>query len=583
MVSPDAALKENDLPLDIDIWTEVLDQLDAPDISRLSRSSKKAAALVNALGWPSLAQRYRMHHVTVDLSDEETPKMSVLKHNFHVAKSLHERRMLAKQVGQNWDKGYIPKIRISKERILVAAGPKLIGYSLQPHRYPHEEIARRIVTAETTVWTPQIDSLQHRSIHQNAYTDLRRRNSHMNGRRTTAYSPLEDITGFCELPDGQVVTGNVGGVLQRQRFSLDAQTSGETQLAQSTALYPSPSMQQIVEVSGALSGTSSLVLSATKDGRASLLRAEAPWIQPSIIDTHTRLWTAHLSIASQPYAAFGGSGGSSQALQIYPVTPTGILVPEKVQTPFLGSKHARSAVYGLATPPKDMSMPYSNNPSSVLLSAWYDSHARLYDLRVSEMASRRPVMEMQDPWSHEALYCCDFTGNGHIVAGAARHGMLHIWDPRLIRSPERSSATRSANVRQDIQPDAVFASHRGGWTVYTPGQPNSPVYDVKAEGGRIWGVTNKRTFVLSFDTQGAAADAVDAKRWDIVSENMTPRHTVHTDQRTGGRSSAKGSEEARDYATCYEHGDPLLRPFYSLGADRDRGGTQSRRAMSNWS
>jgi hypothetical protein len=401
----------------------------------------------------------------------------------------------------------------------------------------------------------------------------------MNGRRTTAYSPLEDITGFCELPDGQVVTGNVGGVLQRQRFSLDAQTSGETQLAHSTALYPSPSMQQIVEVSGALSGTSSLVLSATKDGRASLLRAEAPWIQPSTIDTHTRLWTAHLSIASQPYAAFGGSGGPSQALQIYPVTPTGILVPEKAQTPFLGSKHARSAVYGLVTPPKDMSMPYSNNPSSVLLSAWYDSHARIYDMRVSKVASRRPVMEMQDPWSHEALYCCDFTGNGRVVAGAARHGMLHIWDPRYIRSPERSSATRSPNLRQDNQPDTVFASHRGGWTVYTPGQPNSPVYDVKAEGGRIWGVTNKRTFVLLFDIRGVAADAIDARGWDIVSKNVTPRHTVHTGQRTGGRQSAKDNEEARNYATCYEHGDPLLRPFYSLGANREGRGTQSHRAM----
>jgi hypothetical protein len=47
MTVPDAAIEETDLPLDIDIWTEVLDQLEAPDISRLSRSSKKAAALVS--------------------------------------------------------------------------------------------------------------------------------------------------------------------------------------------------------------------------------------------------------------------------------------------------------------------------------------------------------------------------------------------------------------------------------------------------------------------------------------------------------------------------------------------------------
>lgn len=536
-----------------------------------------------------------MHHVTVDVPKEETPSMGVLKHNYHVGKSLRERRLLAKQVGQSWDKGqvhfarhsvrsssfhrYIPKIRISKDRVLVAAGPKLIGYSLQSHRHSRGEIARRIVTSESTVWTPDIASLKHRSIHQNDYTDLRRRNTHMNGRRTTSYSPLEDITGFCELPDGQVIAGNVGGILQRQRFSLDAHTSGTAQLAQSTAIYRSPSMQQIVEVSSAQMGSSTLVLAATKDGKASLLRAEAPWLPPSTIDTHTRLWTACLSMASQPYAALGGSGGPSQALQIYPVTPTGILAPTKTQTPFLGSKHVRSAVYGLTTPPVDMSMPFTNNPSSILLSAWYDSHARLYDLRESSSAGRRPVVEMQDPWSHEALYCCDFVGNGYVVAGAARHGMLHIWDPRYIRSGERPCMIIPSDGNQETQSDTAFASHRSGWTVYTPGQPDSPVYDVKAEGGRIWGVTNKRTFVLAFDTRGDAADAVDARGWDVVPECMTPRNAAGNAYQAGTRRRAKENEAARDYATCYEHGDRLLRPFYSLGAKREGMDMRGSRAM----
>lgn len=503
--------------------------------------------------------------------------------------------MLAKQVGQSWHKGqvhfarhvvqslsfhrYIPKIRISKDRVLVAAGPKLIGYSLLSPRSPHEEIARRIVTSETTVWTPDVHSLKHRSIHQNDYTDLRRRSTHMNGRRTTSYSPLEDITGFCELPDGQVIAGNVGGVLQRQRFSLDAHTSGTTQLAQSTAIYQSPAMQQIVEVSGAQMVNSTFVLAATKDGKASLLRAEAPWLPPSTIDTNTRLWTACLSMASQSYAALGGSGGPSQALQIYPVTPTGILARTKTQTPFLGSKHVRSAVYGLATPPVNMSTPFTNNPSSILLSAWYDSHARLYDLRESNSAGRRPVVEMQDPWSHEALYCCDFVGNGYVAAGAARHGMLHIWDPRYIRSGERTSMKSPPDAKQETQADTAFASHRGGWTVYTPGQPDSPVYDVKAEGGRIWGVTDKRTFVLAFDTRGDAADEMDARGWDLVPEYMTPRNAADDGYHAGGRRGAKEKEGARNYATCYEHGDRLLRPFYSLGAKREGMGMRGSRAM----
>jgi hypothetical protein len=36
-----------DLPLDLDIWTEILDRLDAPDISHLARASKAASYLVS--------------------------------------------------------------------------------------------------------------------------------------------------------------------------------------------------------------------------------------------------------------------------------------------------------------------------------------------------------------------------------------------------------------------------------------------------------------------------------------------------------------------------------------------------------
>jgi hypothetical protein len=462
---------------------------------------------------------------------------------------------------------YIPKLRISKDRILVAAGPKLVGYSLRPPPSSLDEIRQKTVTSETIVWTPDIPSLKQRSIHQNDLTALRRRNVHVTAaRRGTAYSPLEDITGFYECPDGQVVTGNVGGVLQRQRFTLDPYTNGTAQVAQSTAIYQVPGVQQIVEVSGATSGSSTLVLSATKDGQASLFRADAPWLPSSTVNTQTRLWTAHLS-PSAAYAAFGGSGGPAQAIRIYPVAPTGILTPTQTHPSFLGTTHTRSAVYGLASPPADTSMPYTNNPSALLLSAWYDSFARVYDLRTSFGNGKRPVMEMQDPWSHEALYCCDFVGDGQIVAGAARHGMIHLWDPRMIRPRQqgRPVARETDGVTgSDSQESAVFAPHRGGWTAYTPGGSDSPVYDVKAEGGRIWGVTNKRAFVLAFDTSGPSAQSPGARGWDIVPPYMAPRVSNGWSGRGG-----KQDEGARDYATCYEHGDRTLRPFYSLGAEAE--------------
>jgi hypothetical protein len=40
---------KDDLPLDLDIWREVCDQLDVQDIARLSQSSKKASDLVSRM------------------------------------------------------------------------------------------------------------------------------------------------------------------------------------------------------------------------------------------------------------------------------------------------------------------------------------------------------------------------------------------------------------------------------------------------------------------------------------------------------------------------------------------------------
>lgn len=449
---------------------------------------------------------------------------------------------------------------------------------------------QRTVTAESTIWIPSISSLRHRSAHQNLYPQLRRTNAHHDGRRANSYSPLEDITGFYQLPNGQVITGNVGGVLQRQHFSKNSLGLGHTsQTAESTALYQHPFMQQIVEVSGDSTSTGGVaILSATKAGLASLYHAESPWTQPSTIDVGTRLWTAHLSLnASQPFAAFGGSGNTSQALRVYPVLPSGIFAssPTKASShvAFGGCQRGRSAVYGITTPSNDMTMSFSNNPGSIVLSAWYDSFARIYDLRATNLATGKatPVVEMQDPWSHEALYCCDFVGPGHVVAGSARHGMLHIWDPRMVRTATSRRDTAIANdgtsnisVRNPHE-RAVLSMHQGGWTVYTPGQPDSPVYDIKGEGGRIWGVTNRRTFVLAFDTFGTSPLDPQARGWDIVPPYLEPQSHSRNGQnghwQGQGRSGGwKGDadEGSRNYGTCYEHADKSLNPFYSLGANK---------------
>lgn len=53
-----------------------------------------------------MARRYRLHHVTVDIP-KERDSLSLLKYNVNVTKALRDRRLLAKQVGPSWDKGYV--------------------------------------------------------------------------------------------------------------------------------------------------------------------------------------------------------------------------------------------------------------------------------------------------------------------------------------------------------------------------------------------------------------------------------------------------------------------------------------------
>lgn len=55
-------------------------------------------------------RRCRLRHVTVDVPTQDSASMEVLKYNYHVVRSLRKRRMLARQVGQSWDKGYVLRV-----------------------------------------------------------------------------------------------------------------------------------------------------------------------------------------------------------------------------------------------------------------------------------------------------------------------------------------------------------------------------------------------------------------------------------------------------------------------------------------
>lgn len=84
-------------------------------------------------------------------------------------------------------------------------------------------------------------------------------------------------------------------------------------------------------------------------------------------------------------------------------------------------------------------------------------------------------MELHDPWYDAGLYAAAFVGAHGICGGGAQEGIVSFWD---VRMPKR------------------------GWSLYSPSGKGSPVYALKGEGGRLWGVTERRAFVLAFDGSG---------------------------------------------------------------------------------
>lgn len=190
------------------------------------------------------------------------------------------------------------------------------------------------------------------------------------------------------------------------------------------------------------------------NGNVWLYKANSPWISPSSMVIDERPWSALLT----EKAYIGLNGG----IQVARLTSSG-LVPESM---LHGMMPGHSAAYGLA-----------EGDGGELLSAWYDGVARVHDPR----SGPDPVLELSDPWSDSALYSCAYVGSHGIAAGGAQHGIVSVWDARY---------------------------PKGGWSVFSPGGKGSPVYQLAGDGGKLWGVTERRAFVLAFDGSGEVVEGI---------------------------------------------------------------------------
>ena len=269
----------------------------------------------------------------------------------------------------------------------------------------------------------------------------------------------------CEDDTGDVIVGHVTGLLQKCRITSD---KGKRPEMRSISRYThSPHAIQALDISK--SGLMACV-TADKGGTVSLYKLASPWLEPYTWKLRNKPWSMMLdpSGKSPRWLAVGQSGHSP--LLVYELGEDGLPTSTEDPIHLLGNEWS-TAVYGFTSPPPTSPI---GNAAHIIVSAWYDGYARLHDLR---RPSRQPVLTLEDPFADVPLYsvACGGGAGCTVAAGTARHGLVRLWDIR--------------SAKDDI---------KSGSSLFGPGKDNSPVYGLHMEHDRLFGVTDKRAWMLEF-------------------------------------------------------------------------------------
>lgn len=534
-----------------DVLGPILSQLSISDLISLRAVGRGLCSRIDCLGIPLYLSSKRVAHTTLypspssssssrDTRHDQWDPLSLVRYNHHIDRSLADHRWHAVQIGKTWSTAVIPALHLSSDRLIIGVGGKIISHPLLP---------------------PNANRRGERVVHRPREYPLTRPGSNSGTR--------SDVVGIVDLHDsqGSLAVAQFDGSVQR----LILPESGAS-VPRITARYPKPQLQDAgTGVSAGIGGAGSiqtftgnedgsLTLSTLASGHAVLHQMKSPWLEPTSIALSSkspRAWSSLLSTTHR-HAMLGVSG----SINIHPLRSTGLdIVPtRKLHGPDLP---LTSSPYDITYAPEGS----SHNPN-LLLSAWYDSHLRLHDLRERSHSSSSSLIvctsnhdgtasndsgitsatnTFMDPYTWadgSAFYSCTFVGSHHVAGGCARHGTVAIFD---IRQP------------------------RKGWSTFSPGGKGSPVYSLKGDGGRLWGVTEKRAFVLAFDGSGEIHEGLvhsDARADVGLSARMKGREVPSGWKGRGGKWgwTVRYDQTLSESSTTvgYEHRDRGVELFNSL-------------------
>ncbi|ODO03528.1 hypothetical protein L198_02376 [Cryptococcus wingfieldii CBS 7118] len=487
-----------------DVLIIILRDLGLAELVNLRRVNRVILNRIDHLGIPLYLASHRLSHLTLSPFPTQWLPYNLAKYNHQISTRLISRQWHALQIGRTWSQSVIPTLYLDAEqsRLVLGVGGDVV---IHPLYRPHHRMGGKVVGQ---------------------------------GRgypiRSAEAGSKSDVVSIVDLKDGQgsLAIAQFDGTIRRFSFPDDPHSPPKV-----TAHYPHSSTRstRVRKVVGSEKGD--MMMSTSWDGQVSFLHTRSPWVQPTTMNVEGKVAWSSLLTTSHPSLPPTAMLGTKTAVSCHDILPSG-----PVETP---ARLLRGPDLPHTTSPYDIQLPppsSSHNPN-ILLSAWYDSHLRLHDLRSS---SASPIMTFQDPFTwadSSAFYSCCFTGENWLAGGGARHGTVAFFDIR--------NSTR-------------------GWSCFSPGGKGSPAYSLQGEGGKVWGVTEKRAFVLAYDGSGDIHEGLVANEARAAPQNQRDRgrHAPNGYRGRGGKWNwtVRYDADEGNKAVGYEHTDREIKMFDSLVA-----------------
>ncbi|CDZ97119.1 WD40/YVTN repeat-like-containing domain [Phaffia rhodozyma] len=235
------------------------------------------------------------------------------------------------------------------------------------------------------------------------------------------------------------------------------------------------------------------------------------------IKLSSKPWCTHMCARSSTVAI--GATSSSSPVSIYSISSSTCAPLRTLLPPIpLTTRTSFPTPYSVSS--------LSPHDPDLLISAWSNpcSAVLLHDVRV---ASARPVAIFNDPLAEESYYSCAGAEDGRVVLGGqSTLGRVGIWDVRMCGSGGQRKSP--------------------GWTVFVPGDQGGgkvgEIGSLEVRGGRVWGVTPARPFLLDFTPSPGLSST-------ISSLSLTGR----LDSSLSLSSPREGRVENNQTVRWYEH------------------------------